>query len=592
MTVYRVFGSNSSTSNERILIKDALVTVWMDLALLQCLILYLRLVCRSGIPSKLVQDAVTEVVDDFNSYSRKRKGAERGAVRSLLQQQQQHDDSSSYNVSLGQRHVLQSKYLVTFRLVDSIMVFYVCEPDSNPLISLRYVDAAAKILVGISKSLHISNKRLSKKYSDLFVLLGRLLSKGVGYLPAAFIHAPSTNEKLLSLPVSTYDAQRRLKKMVDRKKSKNEFVRTTSDDSEHDGIVDTDDGLQKVWDASGHDVRMVQFSIPPEALPPPPNRVMGARRTAPAAPLFVSMGERSFSGAISKSDDDEPHETEHEEIVDDDDAAVVDAADDQEPPVSLSTQQRHDLQEAIVMVEVWKGSVEGGRLVSASIEGEIRRSLAPYNVDKAEFRVNPSSSLVVNTCLQNALMHKSYITKTSGPASPLYEAKLSGIPIDVSYMKYRLPSSAVNPPMQAEVLVSPPCQEDAGKTLLLCIPFAVNPDMEHGLLDAVVTISLPPDIKALLKTSHKATWSPSQSRIQWSFEKLASGSQGFIRAILSHEGSSLDHDTLVSYIKGSIVYSGYPGCSYSGLDFDISCGDAQEVVPGKIRTFGELLMVP
>lgn len=553
--------------------------------------------CRSGIPSKLVQDAVTEVVEDFNSYSRKRKGAERGAARSLLQQQQQHDDSSSYNVSLGQRHVLQSKYLVTFRLVDSIMVFYVCEPDSNPLISLRYVDAAAKILVGICKSLHISNKRLSKKYSDLFVLLGRLLSKGVGYLPAAFIHAPSTNEKLLSLPVSTYDAQRKLKKMVDRKKSKNEFVRTTSDDREHDGVVDTEDVLQKVWDASGHDVRMVQFSIPPEALPPPPNRVMGARRTAPAAPLFVSMGERSFSGAMSKSDDDEPHESEHEEILEHD-AVVVDAAavaaddDDQEPTVSLSTEQRHDLQEAIVMVEVWKGSVEGDRLVSASIEGEIRRSLAPYNIDKAEFRVNPSSSLVVNTCLQNALMHKSHITKMPGLASPLYEAKLSGIPIDVSYMKYRLPSSAVNPPIQAELLVSPPCLEDAGKTLLLCIPFAVNPDMEHGLLDVVVTMSLPPDMKALLKTSHKATWSPSQSRIQWSFEKLATGSQDFIRAIMSYEGSSLEHETLVSHMKGSIVYSGYPGCSYSGLSFDISCGDAQAVVPGKIRTFGELLMVP
>jgi hypothetical protein len=548
-------------------------------------------VYRSGIPSKLVQDAVSEVVDDFNSYSRKRKGAERGPARSLLQQQQQYDDSSSYNVSLGQRHVLQSKYLVTFRLVDSIMVFYVCEPDTNPLVSLRYVDAAAKILVGISKSLHISNKRLSKKYSDLYVLLGRLLSKGIGYLPAAFIHAPSTNEKLWSLPVSTYDAQRRLKKMVDRKNSKNEFVRTTSDDSDQDGLAEEtkEDVMQKVWDASGHDVRMVKFSIPPEALPPPPNRVMGARRTAPAAPMFVSMGERSFSGALSKSDDEEQEDT-TTIVKEEEEEAILHDDVEQEPPTALSLEQKRDLQEAIVMVEVWKGSVQGGRLVEGSVDGEIRRSLAPYNIDRTEFRVKSSPSLVVNTCLQTALMHKSYITRVP-ETSDRYEAKLSGIPIDVSYMKYRLPSSAVNPPLQAEIIVSPPCQEGAGKTLLICIPFAVDPSIEREILDVSVTVQLPPDMGSLLKTSHKATWSPSQSRLQWTFESLAPGSQGVIRALVSHQGSSLDYGALSSHVKCKIVYSGYPGCSYSGLDFDISCGE-DEVVPGKIRTFGELLITP
>jgi hypothetical protein len=183
-------------------------------------------------------------------------------------------------------------------------------------------------------------------------------------------------------------------------------------------------------------------------------------------------------------------------------------------------------------------------------------------------------------------MHRSHISKV--PDSPdLYEAKLSGIPIDVSYMKYRLPSSAMDPPMKAELIVSPPCQQEAGKTLLICIPFAVDPCIEKGLLDVSVVLSLPPDIGSLLKTSHKATWAPSQSRLQWTFDALESGSQGVIRAVLSHEGSSLDYDTLVSHVRGTIVYSGYPGCSYSGLGFDISCGDG-EYIPGKIRTFGEL----
>ena len=122
----------------------------------------------AGIPSKIVQDAVSEVADDFNAYSRKRKtsfaldpnassSSSSSSSSSALSlwlshtRQQQEDDSSAYNVSLGQRYVLQSKYVVTFRMVDSIMVFYVAGPDSNPLISLRYVDAAAEIWLGWSK---------------------------------------------------------------------------------------------------------------------------------------------------------------------------------------------------------------------------------------------------------------------------------------------------------------------------------------------------------------------------------------------------------------------------------------------------------
>lgn len=31
--------------------------------------------CRHGIPSKLVQDAITEIVDDFNNHSRKIRSA-------------------------------------------------------------------------------------------------------------------------------------------------------------------------------------------------------------------------------------------------------------------------------------------------------------------------------------------------------------------------------------------------------------------------------------------------------------------------------------------------------------------------------------
>ena len=445
-----------------------------------------------------MQDAVSEVADDFNAYSRKRKTKglldPTSSLSAAASTRQREDDSSAYNVSLGQRHVLQSKYLVTFRMVDTIMVFYVCDPDANPLISLRYVDAAAKILVGLSKGVDISHKRLAKKYADLYVLLGKLLARGVRHLPSAFVHAPATNEKLLTLPVSTFEASRKLKKVLDKKKTKNAFVRTTSRDSgdgeegeEGEGeVAGTAAGgvpklavdeelMRRVWDKSGHDVRLVEFTVPAEALPPPPKRVIGAKRTPPAPPMLSeTLAERAFSGALSESgdtgSDDEIGSDKHGGDTEDgvvaaaadtsaleDAAAVPDGA-------TLDQEQRRirrrDLQQAIVMAEVWKGVARGDRLSSVAVHGEIKRALAPYNIDRVLFRVHPSGTLAVDACLMVASMHKKHVkvVSTTGKTGSrtetqgVFSATLSGIPIDATYLKYALPSAAVRPPLQDTLL--------------------------------------------------------------------------------------------------------------------------------------------
>eukprot|EP00889_Picochlorum_renovo_P008456 jgi/Picre1/35486/NNA_002948.t1 len=305
-------------------------------------------------------------------------------------------DEDAYNVSLGQRYALQSKYLVTFRLVDSIMVFYVCEPHTNPIVSLRYVDAATKILVGVCKGAEISTKRLSKN--------------------------------------------RKLKKMA-KTKTKNSFVKTSEDVEVVQGEKgDGEEVLQKVWDASGHAVTSTEFVIPAGALPAPPSRVMGAKRKPPAPPTVVE-----------ESHDEEEESNLREGVVEDTEATVA-----HDIPVS-------DLQEALVMVEVWEGSVSHGAIESACVRGEVRRALAPYNLDKASFRIIESESLVVI-----------------------------------------LPSSAVDPPLQCNMLVALPEEEKGpAKSMLLVIPFAVNPSLPNGLVDVSVTLSLPPELDGLVKTSHK-----------------------------------------------------------------------------------------
>jgi hypothetical protein len=536
-----------------------------------------------------------EIVDDFNEYSRKRYSGGHSADALVPSSSSGNNtgvgQEDSYNVTLGQRYVLQCKYLVTFRLVDTFLVFYVCEPDRNPMLSLRYVDAAAKILVGLSKGIDISAKRLSKRYSDLHYLLGRLLSQGIGYLPAAFIHAPATNEKLLTMPVSAFDATRKLKKMAKTKTEKNEFVKRASEGRELEVVEDKghgEDPLQAVWRASGHDVRMVEFSIPPEALPPPPNRVMGAKRTPPAPPMLGISGTKAFVGAAEgDSDDDEVlTQVSVDEVMEKEDGEVVDM--EQEMPVNEEEEEEdaallEDLQEALVMVELWKATVVSGRIRSAHVSGEIRRGLAPYNIDKAAFRVNSSGSLAVDSCMQVAARHASYVHRGAGGA---FEATLSGTPIDASFVKYILPSATVNPPLQADLRLV--YSDTKKKEVLVCIPLAVNPLLKGGLVDVSVMVSLPPDVKKLVKTSHKAVWSPDESRIQWTFERLEAGSQESIRAIVSCDS----FDRIPQYTRSIIVFSGYPGQSLSGLSFDLAIPRTtkeQVFHPGKrIRTFGEM----
>ena len=643
---------------------------------------------RSGIPSKLVQDAVSEVADDFNAYSRKRKSkssldpstsmttmraanasSPRGPDQSASpESRQQEDDSSAYNVSLGQRFVLQSKFLVTFRMVDTIMVFYVAEPDSNPLISLRYVDAAAKILVGLSKGVDISHKRLAKKYADLYVLFGKLLARGVRHLPGAFVHAPATNEKLLSMPVSTFEGKRKLKKVLENRKTKNAFVRTTSQGSEAEIGEDGEDGqdgrragfvsasgasrmsaladvheslMRRVWDQSGHDVRTVEFEVPAGALPPPPSRVLGAKRTPPAPPLLSeALMERAWSGALSESATEDGEERGREELEDDAEVDLLGEAetsvDEQQAVVggaggAVDVQrrnlQRRDLRQAVVMVEVWKGVVKSNKLVSVAVHGAVKRALAPYNVDSVLFRLHPSKSLDIDAAFQVASVHNKFVRLVEDGSrtnvSSTFSAALSGIPIDATYLKYALPSAAVRPPLQASIVIGGPSSSSTPslsstsgpRQLLVCIPYAVDPEMGPGipsLVDVSLTLSFPPDVDTLVKTSHPAEWCPIQSKVQWALGVLEAGAQGVVRAIVSFKNADRKQlnetiDRISKDIRATILFSGYPGRSYSGLAFDLGeagqldRGDdgvdstktkgqpsCDQFFAGNVRTFGEL----
>ena len=508
-------------------------------------------------------------------------------------------NTESINIALGQRHVLQGKFLVTYRLVDSILVFYVTEPGANPFVCLRFVDAASKILVGISKGIDISPRRLSKKYYDLHLLIGRLLSQGVDSLPGAFIHAPATQEKLFTMPTSAADARRKAKKIAKSKGGKSAFLKT-GEESEEQPLSQNkkqsqEDMVKVVWDKSGHASKSINFYIPGEALPPPPARVMGAKRRPPAPPSQGQsvMAGHAFQGAMVTSEDEEQHEhletVENEKVVDDAVVAEETAKDEEEEEEVGKEIAIKDLQEALVLVERWEGQVVAGRLVSAEIRGEVRRLLAPYGLERVHFRLKPSTSLLVNTCLQTASRSNTFTThKTEG-----FDAVLAGTPINISYIKYQLPSSSCLPPLQVDLIVAPPEDPTVSKEALIIIRYAANHASTWSLLDTIVTLDLPPEFSRLVRTSHKAQWAPTQSRIRWEIGSVAPGEEGSIQAVISAAAPLNSVGDIFQHIKAEVLYSGWPGKSLSGLELDVGFPAAEgdpTYHPGKTRTFGRVIV--
>jgi len=503
-------------------------------------------------------------------------------------------DDDTHDISLGQRHVLQGRFLLTYRLIDTILVFYVCGPEANPFVCLRFVDAVGKILVGISKGVDISSRRLSKRYADLHFLIGRLLSRGVGYFPPAFIHAPSTNEKLLSLPVSTFDASRKLKKMK-KGKTKTDFVKTDSNKEEVPATQEEwnpDNEYKLVWQQSGHASKSVNFNIPVDALPPPPARVLGAKRQPPAPPRFIQPVEQhAFEGSMPFESDEEMEDEKQaadERTIEEEKGGVVAGYPDDMEKTAAPEVPVSDLKESLVLVEIWEGDAREGVLQKASIKGDIRRALAPYGLYAAGFRLTPSDNIVLDTCLQTASLHRNFVSKRKNHS---FVSKLTGVPIDASYLKYNVPLSTCNPPMQADLILVPSASPNSREVLVI-LRYAINPDLVKGLVDIAVSLDMPPELSNLVRTSEKAKWSPTECRIQWELDFLQPGASGCIQAVFSTNGPLQSANDIFSQVKAHILFSGWPGSSFSGLGLQISLPEADEYHKGKVRTFGCLTLRP
>ena len=422
---------------------------------------------RSGIPGKIVQDAAAETI---HILTRHVATAANGAPITTL-------DSSGDappNVALGQLSVLQGRYIVTHRMINAILVLVIADPSTNPFTRLRLLDACGKVLVAACKGVDVTPERLSKRYADVFMFLGSLVSGGLVALPPAFIHAAATDERLVS---------KRLKKMMasekEKEKKKGNQPKFGVGDKPTDLSTDTATPLpmpdtpskssarknNEYSLNSGDPLRGVDFHIPADALPPPPARAVGAKRRPPAPPVAgppATTTAAVFKGAVDEDAENKaPPEAEGFGAFADqgDDVAAAaaaaaaaekekegwEAAFVEEEAAKGEAEDKgpsiEDLKDSLQLVEIYQATVGGGVLKSARIEGAVRRRLAPFGLESARFRILPSPTLVVNACLQMAArnsVHASEPDTTTSTTSSSYgfTAALTGAPMDCSNCKY------------------------------------------------------------------------------------------------------------------------------------------------------------
>jgi hypothetical protein len=541
----------------------------------------------NGIPGKVVQDAAAEALALLSRHTAE-------GSNSL-----DTSGDAAPNLALGQIAVLQGRYLITYRMVHSILVMLISEPTANAFVCLRLLDASGKVLVGACKGVDVTPERLSKRYADVHSLLGALVCGGLCALPPAFTHSSATDGKLLAVPLSPADGARRLKRAQGALGGK-AFTPEKAGEGRNEPtpvpMPETPakkDGKQFSIDG-GDPLRGVEFHIPADALPPPPARAMGAKRRPPAPPRATHfVPPVAFKGAVEeepkgpeeaegfgafgevelmeaeKQDEDKPKSGEW-------DAEFVAEAGPSGPSISIK-----DLQESLQLVEIYRGEVVAGRLHHATIDGAVRRRLAPFGLETARFRLLPSSTLVTNACLQVATRNTVYASDVDEKFG--FTARLTGAPMDCSYIKYALPSVACLPPLQIDLVVAPPSgnAKTTGGALpsslgwegLIVLRYVSNPALSGPLLDVIVEVDLAPELGVLVKTSPSAQWSPDECRLKWNLGKISPGASGVARAVVGAKpgtGSDRAEAALQEETTARVLFTGWPGQSLSGAGFEVA----------------------
>lgn len=113
-------------------------------------------------------------------------------------------------VGTGHMAAVQGRYSVTYRLVNRVYAMVVAPAASNVFLSMQLLDAAAKVLVGVSRGVDVTPAKVAKRYTEVTESSGSAPLPGLGLAGSSAGHAPrpacSHPPVRLVLPTEAYPA--------------------------------------------------------------------------------------------------------------------------------------------------------------------------------------------------------------------------------------------------------------------------------------------------------------------------------------------------------------------------------------------------
>ena len=241
------------------------------------------------------------------------------------------------------------------------------------------------------------------------------------------------------------------------------------------------------------------------------------------------------------------------------------------------------MQASLQLVETWHGRVAGGQLVEAGVEAAVWRRLAPYGLDRTDFRLDARGAAPVTlACLRQVAINNAYSTAVEPPegaaaAAPSWTAMFARAPVDVRYLRYHLPAVAIPPPLEADLRMLPGSNGSA----LCVLRWVAAPSLPApGLFDVLIDLALPHGV-VLVAASQAIAWRPDTCQARLALDALAAGEAGTL--CLSLQVAEL-HGAVAT---ATLTFTGPVGATLSGARLEVGL-DRGNALPGQSVFFGRL----
>ncbi|EIE21363.1 hypothetical protein COCSUDRAFT_56582 [Coccomyxa subellipsoidea C-169] len=205
-------------------------------------------------------------------------------------------------------------------------------------------------------------------------------------------------------------------------------------------------------------------------------------------------------------------------------AALAAAETTKDPPREVTQEDLESIDRgwAVELVERWRGSFVGGKLVRAGAVGEVwsYQQLAHLRAQvffKCHlFRKSAMDQRLIRSALTSAKFLHASATGDYGT----YTGSFERIPSNsqVPFLTYRLPALACAPPLLLRLTA-----QHGAKGTLLCVEIVASPNLPGQLSAVKLALNVPSVLGAPSKAKPRGAWVPDKKQFRWELSDMSPG---------------------------------------------------------------------